>query len=244
MSEKDTTLEEEVKETTEEESTTTEEVEEVTSKDKKVSEIIEENNVEETVPLKTFLELKKEKKALERDIVNLKDRADKGAPKSEINADLKSIADKYDVDSNFLEELSNIIYNKAKSDVEEKLNSKLQPLEEKDKREKINAAFNEHFDKVIEEMPEYKDVINKDVIKELSLLPQNKNKTFQQIIEDTYGKTISGKKTMETSTPRGGKDASLDMDRTRRDPEYLREVLANPDLKKEYNKGIENRINL
>jgi len=232
-----TTEESENNTTQAEESETTEEVKEE-PKSQTVNDILDDKK-DSSIPLSKFLEVKNEKKALEKEISRLKIQAESGATKSEITSDLKDIADKYDVDPEFLNELSTIMFSKAEKAVE----SKLQPLEAKEKKERIDKAFAEHYAKVIAEMPEYEDVINKDVIKELSLLPQNGSKTFQQIIEETYGKTVFGKKTMETSTPRGGKDASLDMSRVN-DPEYFRQIMASPELKKKYNEGIENRINL
>lgn len=236
MSEMTVTPEEEAKETiSPEEKTIVEE-----PKEKTVGELLEDKK---DVPLAIFLEKKKEAKALEKELSDLKQQIKDGATKSEAKAELKDIAEKYDVDPNFLSELSTIIYSKAKGDVEETLKSKLQPLEDKEREEKINKAFNEHYEKVIEELPEYADVINKDIIKSLSLLPQNANKTFQQIIEETYGKTVTGKKTLETATPRGGKETSLDMSRIN-DPEYFKRVMENPELKKKYNEGLTSRISL
>lgn len=251
--EKTTTPEEEVKDTqaeeTKEEETSKEETqeEETTTEETKAETVEEllnkENDKDDRVPLKTFLETKKEKKALEKEINFLKEQIQKGATKSEINSDLKSIAEKYDVDANFLEELSTIIYSKAKQEADEVVQSKLKPLEAKERAERIEKIFSENFNKVMEEMPEYKDVVNRDVIKELSLLPQNAKKTFQQIIEETYGKTVAGKRTMETSIPRGGKEGSYDESKMN-DPKYFAEVMANPELKKKYNEGLVSRLNL
>jgi hypothetical protein len=207
-----------------------------------VAEIL--NKVEDkTVPLNTFLETKKEKKALEKELSNLQAQIKAGATKGEANASLKEIAEKYDVDVNFITELSSAIYAQAKDDVEEKLNSKLQHLEAREREEKINKAFNDHYEKVIQEMPEYNKVINKNVIKSLSLLPENSKKTFQQIIEETYGNSVTGKRTMETSTPRGGKDQGIDYSKVN-DPEYFQKIMDNPELKKKYNDGLLSRINL
>lgn len=248
MSEKDTTTpEEEVKETEViETKTETEEKPEVKEEESKTIEdlIGKEDEKDDRVPLKTFLETKKEKKALEKEISDLKDQIAKGATKAEISSDLKSIAEKYDVDSNFLEELSTLIYSKAKSEADEVLSAKLKPLEAKERAEKIEKIFSENFSKVMEEMPEYKDVVNRDVIKELSLLPQNAKKTFQQIVEETYSKTVTGKKTMETSTPRGGKEAAYDESKMVKDPKYFNEAMANPELKKKYNDGLVDRLKL
>lgn len=211
---------------------------------KTVEEMLDDDKSDDrSVPLSTFLEIKKEKKELEKEINSIKEQAAKGASKTEINNDLKSLAEKYDVDSDFLSELSTIIYSKAKGEADAALEERLKPMQAKERMERINKVFNENFDKVMQELPEYEAVVNKDVIKELTLLPQNAKKTFQQIVEETYGKTVTGKKTMETSTPRGGKNVGLDNSRIN-DPEYFKQVMADPELKKQYNEGITNRINL
>jgi hypothetical protein len=238
------TPEEEVKETKVEEITkTTDEVEE--EKSETIESLLnKEEEKDDRVPLKTFLETKKEKKSLEKEISSLKEQIKQGATKAEISSDLKGIAEKYDVDANFLEELSTIIYSKAKSEADEVLSSKLKPLEAREKAERIEKIFSENFNKVMEDMPEYKDVVNRNVIKELSLLPQNAKKTFYQIVEETYGNTVTGKKTMETSTPRGGKETSYDESRMASDPKYFAEIMANPELKKKYNDGLMDRLKL
>jgi hypothetical protein len=197
----------------------------------------------ETVPLKTFLDMKKENRVLAKKFEELKNQVTEGATLSEVSAELKAISEEYDVDAGFLSKLSAAIYKQAKDEATETLNSKLGPIEAKDKAARIDKAFNEHYENIIVDLPEYANIINKDVIKTLSLLPENSKKTFQQIIEDTYGKTVPGKKTLEDATPRGGKDVSLDMKRTS-DPEYFKQIMANPELKKEYNKNITDRINL
>lgn len=193
----------------------------------------------ENVPLKTFLEVKKEKKELEKEIATLKNSIKSGATKSEVKADLKSIADKYDVDPNFLNELSSTIYAQAKAEAE----NAIKPVLEEKNKEKLDKVLSDHLDKALEAMPEYSNVVNKEVVKSLAQLPQNKNKTFQQIIEETYGNSVSGRKTMETSTPRGGKDVGINWDKVN-DPQYFKEIMANPELKKQYNEGLVSRINI
>jgi hypothetical protein len=152
---------------------------------------------------------------------------------------LQSIADKYDVDLNFLSELSSVIYAQAKGDAEEAI----KPVLEKEAKERVDKALTENINKALEVMPEYEGVVNKDVLKSLARLPENKNKTFQQLIEETYSKTVTGKKTMETSTPRGGKDVGIDWSRVK-DPSYFSQIMADPELKKQYNEKLISRINL
>lgn len=85
--------------------------------------------------------------------------------------------------------------------------------------------------------------MNPEVIKQMAFNPANKDKTYLQIVEEAYGNSIPGKKTIESTTPRGGvQDAKVDMEKARTDGEYRREVLRTPELRKQYNEGIENRI--
>jgi hypothetical protein len=114
---------------------------------------------------------------------------------------------------------------------------------EKEAKERVDKALTENINKALEVMPEYEGVVNKDVLKSLARLPENKNKTFQQLIEETYSKTVTGKKTMETSTPRGGKDVGIDWSRVK-DPSYFSQIMADPELKKQYNEKLISRINL
>ena len=123
------------------------------------------------------------------------------------------------------------------------LEARLETLEGKEKAEKLDATLNSNFAKALEEAPEFKDKVNMDVLKKYAL--DNSNKTYAQCLEDVYGNTISGTRTAETTTPRGGAEKeTLDLDRAGRDNEYLKEVLKDPDLKAQYNKDLEQRIML
>lgn len=225
-------------EISEEETEASEETPKETSAEPTIEETIGEQP-DDRVPLKTFLEIKNEKKALERELKRVRSSAQQGATKSEIRADLQAIADKYDVDVDFLTELSSVIYAQAKGDAEEVI----KPVLEKEAKERVDKALTENINKALEVMPEYEGVVNKDVLKSLARLPENKNKTFQQLIEETYSKTVTGKRTMETSTPRGGKELVYDESRIN-DPEYFSEVMASPELKKKYNDSLVDRLKL
>lgn len=206
----------------------------------KTMEEIHNNPVAEqkdTVGLDKFLELKRENKEFKKSIKDLEAKISEGATKQEVSADISALSEEYpDVDKNFLTKLAATIKAQVEKDTDEKLSSRLKPLEQKEKDEKIDSVFSTHFNLAMEKMPEFKDIINRDVIKTLSLDPRNKNKTFQQIIEETYGNALTGKRTIEPTTPGGGKDPeNLDFDRARIDTNYFKEVMANPRLKAEYN---------
>lgn len=182
----------------------------------------------DTIPISAFLDEKNGRKEAERiakeanqALADLKKSIEGGATKSEVSADIAEIAKEYDVDPVFLNKL---------------VAAMQKPITEKDKQAKIDVAFKSAFDAAIEKMPEFAKIVNPDVIKVLSLDPRNGNKTFTQIIEEAYGSAITGRRTIETTTPGGGKEpAPLDMNRARKDTAYFNEVMANPQLKAAYN---------
>lgn len=194
-----------------------------------------------TVGLDKFLEIKKENKKLAQAVKDLEAKVNAGATTDEVADDLNELAEEFDVDKKFLSKLE----KKIESRIESKFESKLKPLTEEKTAQRIDKAFNEHFNKTIEEMPEYANIVNPDVIKQLSLNPANGKKTFAQLIEETYGNAIGGKRTIETSKPTGRNEPeAIDFDRARKDTKYFNEIMANPSLKQKYNSSIESRLML
>ena len=202
------------------------------------------NSKDRSVPLPTFLELKKESKKAKQEISDLKKQIEDGASKQDISKGIKEIADEHNVDENFLNEFASTIKAQAEKEIDSKIAEKLKPLQDEDNAKKVDDIFNKNFDKVLENLPEFKDVANKAVIKTLALDPANKNKTFTKIIEEAYGHLIQGKKTIESSTP-NSKSEGETLDKAKlKDPVYMKKVLADPELKKEYNEGLIKRLNL
>ena len=171
------------------------------------------------------------KKALE----DFKAEVAQGATKKEVAKTISDLGKKYNLDENFLEELASVV----KSDTSKEIDEKIAPLTKKEREGKIDSIFKEHFAAAIAEMPEYEDVVNPNVIKTLSLDPANKDKTFSQIIEETYGNAVTGKRTIPQTKTGGGKDARpLDSVKARKDVTYFEEVMDDPKLKSEYNKAM------
>lgn len=200
---------------------------------------------EQVVPLAAHIELKKEYKKLEGELKELRKTVESGASKTEVAASIDAIVSEFpDVDPTFLRKLSQTITAEAETKAEQKLAERLKPLQEREEVARIDAIFSEHFDKAVSEQPEYKEIVNREVIKQLSLLPQNSNKTFSQLIEETYKHALTGKRSIDAAKPRAGKDSdgSLDVAKAQRDPSYMKEVLSSPELKKQYQEGIIGRI--
>lgn len=196
----------------------------------------------ETVPLATFLDMKKDAKKFEKLFNDLKEKKQDGASDDEVSGDLDALAEEFDIEPKFVKKLAKILEGKA----EKKAGEALKPLMEqneklskKEREEAIDKAFKKHYAEALETMPEYKEIANADAIKALSLLKENANKTFAQLIEETYGKAITGKRTIDSTKPGGGKEPSpLDMDKARKDTKYFEEVMSDPVLKAEYNKRM------
>lgn len=206
---------------------------------------VEENPKDQRlVPEAVLLEYKSQNKELRKDIKELRELIESGASKTEVSEDLKAIAEEHNVDVDFLTKLEKNIRSKVETD----LASKFKPLQDRENQERIEKIFTEHFDKSLEAMPEYKDIVNRDVIKKLSLLPENASKTFKQIIEDTYKnviKVVPGKKTIEQAKGGGGGAiGEIDFNKAKTDTEYFNEIMASPELKKKYNADLAQRVNL
>lgn len=124
-----------------------------------------------------------------------------------------------------------------------KLAQKLEQLEGDKRTADLNKVFESNFNATLEKHPEYKDIANVEVIRQMAFNPANANKTYRQLLDEAYGNAVTGRRTIETTTPRGGaKDGSLDMNRARTDTAYRHEVLADPVLRKQYNEGLTDRV--
>lgn len=123
------------------------------------------------------------------------------------------------------------------------LAEKLATIEAREESARKEKVFAEHLQAALESNPEFKGIANPEVIKQMAFNPANKDKTYSQLLDEAYGSAVPGRKTIETTTPRGGvQDVKIDLQKAERDPEYRKEVLRDPELKKQYNEGLEHRI--
>lgn len=206
-----------------------------TTEAKTISEVLEAPVEKQPnhVPESAFLKEKMARKDAEKRIKELEAKIlSNDAPRSEVSEDIASIAKEFDIDPSFLDKLERSIRSKTEKEIE----SKFKPMEEKEKQAALDKAFETHYNAAIASMPEFSSVVNPGVIKALSMLPQNGDKTFAQLIEETYGNAITGKRTIVSTTPGGGKDPQpLDYARAQKDKAYFNEVMQDPKRKAEYN---------
>lgn len=206
--------------------------------EKSVEEIIEEAaptpepKKPKTVGLDKYLDERKEKKALQDRVKELETQIEKGATPVELSDDIAALADEFDVNKEFLGRLTKVLEARSEAKAEETI----APIKKKDRDALIDNAFNTYYAAALDAAPEFKDIANAEVIKALSLLPSNSKKTFANLLEETYGKATTGKRSIDNTKPGGGNEPEpLDFARARKDNAYFAEVMANPALKKEYN---------
>lgn len=187
-----------------------------------------------------FMAVKSKNKELAKTVKELQEKIAKGADNDEVDDDVEDIYEQFpDVDKKFIK----LVTKQAKEAAKAEFDDKFRPIEEERKSAEINKIFNKYYKDAMEKMPEYADIVDKEVIKTLSLQKSNANKTFPQIIEETYGRAIVGRKTIETTTPRGGKESgAIDYARAAKDTEYFKEIMSDPTSKKNYNDGLAQRI--
>jgi hypothetical protein len=201
---------------------------------------------DEAVPLATFLEVKGDLKAANAEIKRLTAKLENSDGDADVSDEMDTLVEEYGADPKFVKKLVNVIQKNIEKGTTTKVNEIIKPLQAKDEDERIEKAFSRAFDATMSDLPEYEDIVNRDVIKALSLNPANKDKTFRQLIEETYSKAIKGKKTMEETTPNADKEIGekVDFARMKKDQGYYAEVMKNPDLKKQYNDGLAKRLGL
>jgi hypothetical protein len=220
------------------ETTTENPIEETQQTIGEISEEISKDSTpsERMVPEHALAAANRAKKAAERELQALRQAIENGATQQEIASDVDDIAREYDIDPGFMKKLVETIKLETEQALDAKYASKLSA---KEKAEKFDDAFNKQFNIAIERGPEFQAIANVDVIKTLATLPQNKNKTVSQLLEETYGNALTGKRTIETTQPGGGKDPEpLDLRRAETDINYFQEVMADPKKKAQYNEQM------
>lgn len=226
---------------TQEQHEPTEEPQEEVKQEQTVGELLN-TEPKNSIPESAFLNEKNGRKAAEKRVKELEALVQQGASKEEVSDEIDSILSKYDLDDtnrDFYKEITQNLYKKAERLAEERVASKLAPLEEKERSERIDQVFKKHYGEAIEQFPELKGVANPEVVKSWSLDPRNSHKTFTQLIDEIYGSIPQGRRTIETVRPGGTKEPEpIDYKRAEYDMAYLENILGDPIRKEEYNSNF------
>lgn len=214
-----------------------------TKKEETLGDLISEKPKDsKMVPEAVLIEQKKAFKEVQRELKDLKESIQSGQlSNKEESKSVKALQEEFPDASEFIGRFYSAVKAEVKSEAEESI----RPFKEKETAKERDKVFNEHYEKALADMPEFKDVANKEVIKSLALDPKNSNKTFRQILELVYGETLPGKRVLEQTTPGGGKeDAEVDFNKAANDTNYFKEIMANPRLKQKYNESLGSRLKL
>ena len=199
----------------------------------------------DTVPLSKYMDEKRERRALEDRIAELT----KSSTGDDLAGRLSTLAEKYEASPELLKEIGKVIAENKKDamdSVDQKINAilpKFAELENSKKIEQFNKVFSDRFDTLIADQPEYKDVANMEVLKQLAMLPSNSHLTLNQLAENTYGNAVKGKKSIESGKSSGGSDtASVDF--SKMTDEQWETVKQSPELKAAYGEYITKHVQL
>ena len=207
---------------------------------------------EDTVPLKKYMAEKHGKRAaeekaqqLETEIAKLRENPYKS--NTDVKLDVKSLSEKHQIDEEVLSDILNASYNMTKEKVlqelEKEINPKLAELEGI-KREREVKSFDEKLSndvsRVLKDMPEYSDLVDKDDLKIWIKSGQYSKLTLPQLIEQKYSRFVTGKKTIETS--HASKQIEIpDTSKPLSDEQYMK-LDTDPELRKEWSKGLLDRV--
>lgn len=195
---------------------------------------IEKKAKPETVPIDVYLQLKKELKEMKKNT----------SPQS-VDSSIEEIAKEFDVDSNFAQKLANAIQSSSISKFEERYLADRKEAEYKQKLSESESKLDKAIEIALENSPQYRDVVNADIIKDLARKTTDKTMTVSKLLENVYGRAITGKKTIESSAPSSGERGNTNVDFTKAgDPAVYSQIKSDPKLWKEYNEFVMKNLNI
>lgn len=156
--------------------------------------LIEDNKGPEVVPLSVYLSLKDDVKELKKEI---KESKESKKPSVVIDG-LKDLAEKYpDVNQEFMKDLLTSATSTAQNEIEKKYTPILEKQENEKKQLAFDKAFDNLFDKTLNDNPELPKTIDKDAIKALALTPKYRNVPLADILLKMYPSGNVGKASSE-----------------------------------------------
>lgn len=207
---------------------------------------------EDNIPLKKFMAEKNARrdaeakaKELEAEISNLRN-----SPKSDnqIKLDVSYLSDKHGIDEEVLRDILEASYSmskdKIKQELEQEFNPKLAEFEgmKKEKEKQVfETKFQNTLNSTLEEMPEFKDLVDTEDLKTWIRSGQYSKLSLPQLIEQKYGKFVVGKKAIENNITSGRETALPSKTDVLTDEQFL-QLDTNPELKKRWAEGLEERL--
>lgn len=187
----------------------------------------------ETVPLSKYMDTKNALKEAQDAIKALTQNSNK----SVTPADIASIAEKYNTDPDILTDLASVLESRARESVKQEIAPQLKEIEDERNAKRFDTQFEKLWKGAMDIAPEFLDSANKDVIKQLALLPHNQSLTLTQLLEQTYGQVVNkGRKTIEGSKSGGRTPEVPNLGNP--SSEEWQTIKENPELLKAYNENL------
>lgn len=197
---------------------------------------IERKAKPETVPIDVYLQLKKELKEMKKSSTT---------SSQSIDSSIEEIANEFDVDSAFAKKLANAIENSSINKFEERYLAEKKEIEHKQKLQESESKLDKAIESALESSPFYKDVVNIEIIKDLARKTTDKTMTVSTLLENVYGRAVTGKRTLESSAPSSMERGSSKVDFSQAgDPATYAHIKSDPKLWKEYNEYLVKNLNI
>ena len=196
-------------------------------------------NSPETVPLAVYLELKDDLKSLKQEIKDSKE----SKHKTVAVAGLDELTKKYpDVSESFIVDM----LNSATSEATRKIEEKYSPIIERQENEKKQAAFDKAFDniynKALQDNPDLPKTIDKELIKELTSTPKYRNIPVADILVKMYGVAQAGKPSSEDEARTGADKVDDVVDFSKITKDQKTAVMADANARTKYFAWLDKQI--
>ena len=192
----------------------------------------EDKKTPETVPLRVYLDLKEDLKNLKHEIKE--STSSSKATAIEIEG-LEDLTKKYpDVNAEFIQDM----LSSATKSAEKKIEAKYSPIIERQEIEKkqiaFDRAFDNLFDKTLQDNPDLPKNIDKDAIKALATTPQYRNVPLSEILLKMYSTDTPGRSSSENEARSGADvvDDIVSFDKIT--PEQKTRIMADEKTRKNY----------
>lgn len=208
--------------------------------DEILKDLPEEQKTEpKVVPEAAFLELKSELKALKKELKDAKTSEQKAV----IVSDIRDLTEKYpDVDKSFIQDILNSATIEATKKIEEKYTPILQKQEQEKKIQEFNKAFDNLYEKTLNENPELPSNIDKEIVKTLAMTPAYRKIPLSEVIKKIYGENTPSKITTENETRTGADKIDDIVSFEKITPEQKKAIMSDEKSRKKYFNWLDTQV--
>lgn len=205
----------------------------------KVEPQVQAEHKAETVPLSQYLELKKDLKELKKEISD-----SKGSEKSKVEVQgLGELASKYpDVNQDFLKDLLSSATNTATKKLEEQFSSIVEKQETEKKQLAFDKAFDNLFDKTLNENPDLPKTIDKGLIKDLAQTPKYRTTPLAEILQKMYPTSSAGKGSSENDMRSAADRVDDVVSFDKITPDQRKAIMADPATRQKYFNYLDKQV--